>query len=45
MKQGKPEHVPKQQQQPIQRQRQPEKLVVQTEVHAPMEPPEPDGSH
>ena len=34
----KPEHVP--QQPPIQRQGQPQKLVVHAEVHAPMEPPE-----
>ena len=38
----KPEHVSKQQ--PIQRQRQPQKLVVHAEVHAPMEPPEPEVS-
>ena len=36
------EHVPQQQhQQPTQRQIQPHKLVVQAEVHAPMEPSEP----
>ena len=29
-------------QQPIQRQMQPQKLVVQAEVHAPMEPSEPE---
>ena len=39
----KPEHVPQQQhQQPVQRQIQPQKLVVQAEVHAPMDPPEPE---
>ena len=35
----KPEHVP---QQPTQRQVQPHKIVVQAEVHAPMEPLEPE---
>ena len=35
----KPEHVP---QQPTQRQLQPHKIVVQAEVHAPMEPLEPE---
>ena len=35
----KPEHVP---QQPSQRQIQPHKIVVQAEVHAPMEPLEPE---
>ena len=40
----RPEHVPQQQQhqQPTQRQIQPHKLVVQAEVHAPMELPEPE---
>ena len=37
----RPEHVP-QQQQPIQRQRQPQTFLVLAEVHAPMEPPEPE---
>ena len=36
----KPEHVP--QQQPVQRQRQSKNIVVQAEVHAPLEPPEPE---
>ena len=36
---GRPEHIP--QLQPIQKQRQPQKLVVHAEVHVPMEPPEP----
>ena len=35
----KPEHVP---QQPMQRQVKPHKIVVQAEVHAPMEPLEPE---
>ena len=40
----RPEHLPQQQQhqQPIQRQIQAQKPVVQAEVHAPMEPPEPE---
>ena len=39
----KTEHVPQQQhQQPIQRQIQSQNFVVQPEVHAPMEPPEPE---
>ena len=38
----RPEHVPQQHQQPIQRQIQPHSLVMQAEVHAPMEPPEPE---
>ena len=38
----KAEHVPQQQhQQPIQRQIQSQKLVVQAEVCAPMQPPDP----
>ena len=40
----RPEHVPQQQhQQPTQRQIQPHKLVVQAEVHAPMESLEPEA--
>ena len=40
----KPEHVPQQpqHQQPTKRQIQPHKIVVQAEVHAPMEPSEPE---
>ena len=43
MIQGKPEHVPQQpqHQQQTQRQIQPHKIVVQAEVHAPMEPLQP----
>ena len=38
----RPQHIPQQHQQPIQRQIQPQKLVVQAEVHATVEPPEPE---